>query len=148
MLSEIIRTKMYEAMKNKDKDAKKVYSMVISEFKNKEIALRHPLTESDEIEVITKMVKQAKDAIASVPDGARPEFIEERNNEIKILSEFLPAQLSSDEILEVIKTTMVELNIVTLTNQNKGILLKNIMPKLKNKADGREISNLVSSLIS
>jgi uncharacterized protein YqeY len=147
MLQEIVREKMYEAMKNHDKQAKNAYSGLLDQLKKKEIDNRKPLTEAEEIEVVSKIVKQCKESIAMVPAGTREEFVKEREYEIEVYSAFLPKQLSEDEIMEVIKETMAECNIEKLSNQTRGVLMKNLMPKVKGKADGKLVSELINKLI-
>ena len=147
MLQTIIREKMYAAMKAKDKKLKDAYSMAIGEFKNKEIALRRELTEQEEIEVLTKMVKQARDAIDCIPSGTNQDFINDREFEISVYSEFLPKQMTEDEIRQVIKETMAEVGIETLTSATKGLLMKNLMSKVKGKADGKLVANIVASMM-
>ena len=121
--------------------------MAIGEFKNKEIALRRELTEQEEIEVLTKMVKQARDAIDCIPSGTNQDFISDREFEISVYSEFLPRQMSEDEIRQVVEETITECGIATLNNATKGLLMKNLMPKVKGKADGKLVANIVASMM-
>ena len=143
-LQETVRNKMYEAMKNKNKQAKDAYSGLLDQLKKKEIDTRKTLTPEQEIEVVAKIVKQCKESIAMVPAGTREDFIKEREYEIQVYSEFLPKQMSEDDIRAVIKETMAECGIDTITNQTRGILMKNLMPKVKGKADGKLVASLVS----
>ena len=69
MYQEIIKNKMFEALKAKDKKAKDAYAILFDALKKKEVDIRRPLTEVEEIEIIAKVVKQCKDTIASVPEG-------------------------------------------------------------------------------
>lgn len=147
MLQTIIREKMFAALKAKDKRLKDAYSMILNELKNKEIALLRELTEQEEVEVISKMVKQAKEAIACIPNGTNQDFIADREFEISVYSEFLPEQMSEDEIKNVILETMRENGIDIITNQTKGLLMKNLMVKLKNKAEGKLVANIVASMM-
>lgn len=148
MLKEVIQNRMYDAMKAHNKELKSVYSALLDSLKKKEIEVRRDLTPEEEIEVISKMVKQAKESVESVKGRAGSEgFIAEREYEIQVYSEFLPKQLSEEEILEVIKATMTELGIDVLTNQNRGLFMKSLMPKVKGKADGKLVANLVSKMM-
>ena len=147
-LQEIARNKMYVAMKEHDKPLTKVYSSLLEQLKKKEIDVRHELSEAEETEVVSKMVKQCKESIALTPAGTREDFIKEREYEIEIYSQFLPKQLSEDEINAIIDETLVECNIETLTNQTRGLFMKNLMPKVKGKADGKIVADLVSKRIA
>ena len=146
-LQDVARSMMYVAMKNKDKQAKDAYSGLLDQLKKKEIDKRKPLTPDEEIDVVAKIVKQCKESIEMVPAGTREDFVKEREYEIKVYSEFLPKQMSEDDIRAVIKETMAECGIETVTNQTRGILMKNLMPKVKGKADGKVVANLVSEFI-
>ena len=147
MLQTIIREKMFAALKAKDKRLKDAYSMILNELKNKEIALLRELTEQEEVEVIAKMVKQAKEAIACIPNGTNQDFVADREFEISVYSEFLPEQMSDDEIKNIILETMKENGIDIITNQTKGLLMKNLMPKVKGKADGKLVASIVAAMM-
>ena len=147
MLQNTIRERMYAAMKAKDKKLKDVYSMALGQLKNKEIELRRELTEQEEIEVIARMVKQAKEAVDCIPSGTNQDFVADREFEISVYSEFLPEQMTEDEIRTVIKETMAECGIDTLTNATRGVLMKNLMVKVKGKCDGKLVANIVSSMM-
>lgn len=147
MLQTIIREKMFAALKAKNKRLKDAYAMVLNELKNKEIALLRELTEQEEIEVVAKMVKQSKEAIACIPSGTNQDFVADREFEISVYSEFLPEQMSEDEIKNVILETMRENGIDIITNQTKGLLMKNLMPKVKGKADGKLVASIVAAMM-
>ena len=146
MYQEIIKNKMFEALKAKDKPTKDAYAILFDALKKKEVDLRRPLSEAEEVEVIAKVVKQCKDTIASVPEGQGGAFIEKTKFELSVYEQFLPKQMSEEEIAEIIKETMAECNIETLTAKDKGLLMKNLMPKVKGKADGKLVSQLVAAM--
>ena len=149
MIKEKAKNKMFEALKNKDMTTKTTYAFLVDKITNKEIELRRPLTEAEEIAVVETLVKQLKNAVTSVEgvDSAY-DFVAKTQKEIDIYSAFLPEQLSETEIANIIKETMTEVGIEKLDNKNKGILLKTLMPKVKGKADGKLVSNMVQNLIS
>lgn len=94
-----------QAMINKNEDRKRVINTLRAEIKNKEIELRSSqkeLTDSDVLSLIQKLIKQNKDAIQMFADGGRQDLVEKNEMEIKILEEFLPKQLSNDEIDNII----------------------------------------------
>ena len=146
-IMENAKQSMYVAMKARDKQKKDAYAMLFDQLKKKEIDLRHPLTEDEEISVVSKMVKQCQDAIDSVPEGKGGDFIEKVKFEMEIYSQFLPEMMSEDEIIVVVKETMTECGIETLDNKTRGLLMKNLMPKVKGKADGKLVSQVVSDMM-
>lgn len=95
-----------QAMLNKDEDRKRVINTLRAEIKNKEIELRtsqKELTDGDILSIVQKLIKQNKDAIQMFSNGGRQDLVEKNELEIKILEEFLPTQLSTDEVDSLIK---------------------------------------------
>lgn len=106
MITEIINDAYKQAMLNKDEDRKRVINTLRAEIKNKEIELRSSqkeLTDTDVLSLIQKLIKQNKDAIQMFSNGGRQDLVEKNEMEISILEEFLPKQLTNDEIDNVIK---------------------------------------------
>lgn len=95
-----------QAMLNKDEDRKRVINTLRAKIKNKEIELRtsqKELTDGDILSIVQKLIKQNKDAIQMFSNGGRQDLVEKNELEIKILEEFLPTQLSTDEVDNIIK---------------------------------------------
>ena len=146
MILEDVRQKMYSAMKKRNKPLKDVYALIFDQLKKNEIDLRRPLTEQEELETVSKMLKQAKEALAMMPADTDTDFTRKLKFEIPIYEEFLPKQLSEEEIKAIIKETMVENGIEEIANSTRGILMKNLMPKVKGLADGKLVSQIVSNM--
>ena len=106
MIIDIISDAYKQAMINKEEDKKRAISTLRAEIKNKEIELRSSqkeLTDADVLSLIQKLIKQNKDAIQMFADGGRQDLVEKNEREISILEEFLPKQLSNDEIDNIIQ---------------------------------------------
>lgn len=106
MITDVISNAYKQAMLNKDEDRKRVINTLRAEIKNKEIELRtsqKELTDGDILSIVQKLIKQNKDAIQMFSNGGRQDLVEKNELEIKILEEFLPTQLSNDEIDNIIK---------------------------------------------
>ena len=146
-LQEIVRNKMYDAMKEHDKQKKDAYVMLLDQLNKKEIDTRRCLTQEEENEVLCRIVKQTKESIDMVPAGTNEEFVSARKFELELYSQFLPKQLNEDEIKAIILETMTENNIASITNQTKGLLMKNLMPKVKGKADGKQVAQIVANMM-
>ena len=144
---EIVRQKMYDAMKQHDKKAKDAYAMLFDQLKKKEIDVRHELSEEEAMSVIVKMVKQCKDSIASVPEGTVNDFVEKAKYELSVYEQFLPEMMSEEEIIATIHATMAECGIEALTNKERGMLMKPLAAKLKGKADMKLVSDLINKMI-
>lgn len=166
MIQEIVRQRMYEAMKNKDKGKKDFYAFLLDRLMKTAKAKQTPdnpnpvLTEAEELSVIQTIVKQTRTAIAevevklekmtnetSIADAK--EFIAAREAELAMYEEFLPKQMTEDEIRVVINETMTENGIEVLDSKSKGMLMKNLMPKIKAKgnADGKLVAKIVESMM-
>ena len=121
--------------------------MMKSSIKNAEIAKRGKgdLTEEDILGVLSSMVKQRKESVEQYLKANRNDLAEKENKEINIIQVYLPEQLSSEEVDEIIKSTIQEAGITSM--KDMGRLMKEIMPKLKGKADGKLVSQRVKDII-
>ena len=121
--------------------------MMKSSIKNAEIAKRGKgdLTEEDILGVLSSMVKQRKESVEQYLKANRNDLAEKENKEINIIQVYLPEQLSSEEVDEIIKSTIQEAGIAGM--KDMGRLMKEIMPKLKGKADGKLVSQRVKEII-
>ena len=142
----MVRAEMMQAMKNKDKQRKDALSMLLQALKNKFIDKRADLTEEEENTVILKEIKQAKESLESAPEN-RTDIIEENEYKIKVYSEFAPKQMDENEIKNVITEVLKELNIENPTVKEKGIIMKNLMPKVKGKADGGLVNKVLAEFL-
>ena len=105
---ELVRAAMVEAMKAKDKDRKDSLSMLLSALKNAEIDKRSPLTEDEANAVIKKELKQTKETMDTAP-ADRTDIIEEARKRMEVYQEFAPADLTVDQITEIINGVLKEL---------------------------------------
>lgn len=142
-----IRAEMVTAMKNKDKARKDSLSMLLAALKNKAIDKRADLTEAEEFEVIKKEIKQTKETLEMAP-ADRTDIIEECKLRIQVLSEFAPEEMSEDAIREVVKEVIASLGIENPTVKEKGKIMKELMPKVKGKADGALVNQIVGEMLS
>lgn len=141
---EEVRSAMVAAMKAGDKDTKETLSMLLAALKNKAIDKRSDLTEEEEIQVVMKEIKQTKETLEMTPEN-RTDIIEECKRRIAVLETYAPKLMGEDEIREIIASVIAELGITEPTAKDKGRIMKNLMPKVKGKADGRLVNDLVST---
>lgn len=141
-----IRAEMMKAMKNKEKDRKETLSMLLAALKNKAIDKRADLTPEEEYEVIKKEMKQTKETIALAP-ADRTDIIEQCQARLAVLSEFAPEEMSEEAIRAVIKEVIEALGIAEPTGKDKGKIMKELMPKVKGKADGSLVNKLVGEIL-
>jgi uncharacterized protein YqeY len=142
-----IRGEMVKAMKAKDKKRKDVLSLLLAELKNVEINNRTPLTDEEGAQVILKQIKQLKETKSLTP-ADRTDILEECDYSISVLEEYAPKMMDETEIKSVIEETLKELEIQTPTAKDKGKIMKVLMPKVKGKADGRLVNQVLGSMFA
>ena len=142
-----IRQAMVEAMKAKDKDRKDTLSMLLAALKNKAIDKRADLTEEEETQVVLKEIKQTKESLELTP-ADRTDLIEDYKKRLAVLEEFAPKMMDADEIKAIISGVLSDLGIESPTPQDKGKIMKELMPKVKGKADGKLVNEIVTSFMS
>ena len=142
-----IRKAMVEAMKAKDKDRKDTLSMLLAALKNKAIDKRADLTEEEETQVVLKEIKQTKESLELTP-ADRTDLIEDYKKRLAVLEEFAPKMMDADEIKTIIAGVLSDLGIEAPTAKDKGRIMKELMPKVKGKADGKLVNEIVGSFMS
>ena len=143
---ELVRAAMVEAMKAKDKDRKDSLSMLLSALKNAEIDKRSPLTEDEANAVIKKELKQTKETMDTAP-ADRTDIIVEARKRMEVYQEFAPADLTVDQITEIINEVLKELEIEAPTAKDKGRIMKVLMPLVKGKADGKVVNEVLAGMM-
>lgn len=143
MKLEELQKAMIAAMKAKDKQRKDSISALVSAVKKAGIdaGCRDDIPEDMVAQVILKEMKTVKEQIDTCPPE-RTELLEEYKARYAVMNEFAPKLMSADEVKEVLTTEFAEV----LATKNKGMIMKTVMPKLKGKADGKVISQVVAEL--
>ena len=142
-----VRAAMMQAMKDKDKARKDALSLLLSALKSKAIDKRADLTEDEENAVIFREIKQAQETIDTTP-ADRVQTIEEAKLRMSVYSEFVPKLMGEDEIREVIAAVLAELAIEKPTAKDKGKIMKTLMPRVKGKADGGLVNQVLGSFFA
>ena len=141
-----VRADMVKAMKAKDKDTKETLSMLLAALKNKAIDKREDLTPEEETQVILKEIKQTKETL-DMTTADRTEIIEECNKRLAVLEQYAPKMMDEAEIKEVVASVLAEMGLDAPTAKDKGKIMKNLMPKVKGKADGKLVNEIVSTFM-
>ena len=142
-----IRAQMVTAMKEKDKERKDSLSMLLSALKNKAIDKREDLTEEEENEVIKKEIRQTKETMESAP-ADRDDIRSRCAKRLAVYQEFAPKDLSEDALRQIIREVLKDLAIEAPTPKDKGKIMKELMPKVKGKADGSVVNKLVGEFMA
>ena len=142
-----VRKAKVEAMKAKDKETNDTLSLLLAALKNKAIDKRADLTEEEEIQVILKEIKQTKESLDLTP-ADRTELIESTKRRLAVLESFAPKMMDADEIKAIVASVLADLGIDAPTGKDKGRIMKELMPKVKGKADGKLVNEIVGSFMA
>ena len=139
-----LQAAMIAAMKAKDKERKESISVLVSAAKKIAIdaGCREDIPEDMVNQAILKEMKSVKEQIDTCP-ADRVELKESYERRYAVMSEFAPKMLSAEEIKEILTSKFAEV----LATKNKGQIMKNVMPELKGKADGKLIQEVIAELI-
>ncbi|MGI6748550.1 MAG: GatB/YqeY domain-containing protein [Anaerovoracaceae bacterium] len=135
-----------QSLKAKDEIRKNTINLVRAAIKQQEVDHRTELNDQDIIAILTKQVKMRKDALSDFEKAGRMDLLDTYNKEIEILMEYLPKQLSKEEIIDVVKATAAELGIET-GKQNMGKLMGAVMPKVRGVADGKVVREIIEEFL-
>ena len=142
---ETIREDMIKAMKNRDKERKNVLSYLLGQIKNVSIDKRRDLTDDEVNEVINKQIKQTQDVLDITPKD-RTDIIEENEFTISVLKGYAPVMMDENAIRHEIYAVCSDMGIEvsSLTAKDKGKVMSKLMPKVRGRADGKLVNQIVS----
>jgi uncharacterized protein YqeY len=135
-----------QAMRGGDKVKRSAIRMAMAAIKNAEIARQAVLEDGDILGVIAKEVRQRKESIEAFKQGGRPELAAIEEAEMAVLEQYLPQQMSRDEITAEARRVIEEVGAESI--RDKGKVMPLLIAKLKGKADGRDINEVVTELLS
>lgn len=142
-LEERILSDMKSAMKSGEKERTKTLRGVYSQIKDERIKLRpkRELTEEDVINVLISAAKRRRESILLFRQGNRNDLVESEQAELNIIQEYLPEQLSEDEIVSIINNIIQQMQATSINDLGK--VMGPAMGQLKGKADGKLVQNVV-----
>ncbi len=135
-----------DSLKAGDKRRTSTLRMLLSSVTNKEIELRRAMEADEVVQTVQTMVRQRKDSIEQYEKGGRSELAEIEAEEIKILEEFLPAQLTTAEIEAIVRDTAKALEATSM--KDMGRLMKAVMAKVKGRTGGKAVQEAVKKALS
>ena len=145
-LKQLITDDMKLAMKAQDKTALKAIRMILGAIKQKEIDERIELDDNQVMAVIQKMVKQRKDSISQFSDAGRTDLVEVEEAELLIINNYMPKQLSQDEIEAAVVKAFSDTGADSMKDMGK--LMGILKGQLDGKADMGQVSQLIKSKLS
>ena len=141
-----IQEEMKTAMRNHDKQRLGAIRLIIAAIKQKEIDERIILDEPQVIAILEKLRKQRQESLTHYQSAGRQELAEQEIYEIKLIEEYLPAQLSAEEVQQLVNTTIFEVEAKTATDMGKVIAALKL--KLQGRADMSVVSRLVKEALN
>lgn len=145
MLKEKLLEDLKNSMKEKNVIRKNVIQMVRAAILQVEKDKQIEVTDDQIIEIIAKEIKKRKDSIADYEKSGRQDLLDQINEEITILEEYLPEQLSVEEIEERVKEIITELGATSM--KEMGLVMKTAKEKLGTSADGKTINEVAKKLL-
>ncbi len=145
-LSEKLMADLKESMKNKDSIKKSVVTLIRAAVKQKEVDDRVTLTDDDIQDIISKQLKQRKDALVDFERAGRQDLVDETNQEIEIIASYLPQQLTDEELETIVADAIKEINAQSMKDMGKIMGIVNEVAK--GRADGKRISDLTKKLLA
>lgn len=143
-LKERLNNDFKEAMKAKDKVRKDTISFVRAAIKQVEVDTREEVDDQGVASILAKQVKMRKDALADFEAAGRMDMLESYQAEIDVLMEYMPQQLTDEEIMNIIKETARQVGIEAGSGKaSMGKLMGPVMGKVKGLADGNDVKNAV-----
>lgn len=145
-LAQKIRTDLEQSIRKEDKRRCLVLRSVLASIRNAEIAQQKDLDDSGILVVIDKEAKMRRESIEAFEKGNRPDLVSNEKAELAILLEYLPEQMSREEIAAAARKVISELG--ATSQKDKGKVMSQLMPQLRGRAQGQEVSDVVSELLS
>ncbi len=141
-----IEQEMILAAKATDKVRLSTVRMLKNGLHNREIDLKRELNEAEFLQLLSSMVKQRKDSIEQFERGGRADLVEKEEAELKVIREFMPAQMSEEALDEIIAEAIRETGAAGV--RDIGKVMKVLMPKVAGKVDGKTVGDKVKRALS
>lgn len=133
-------------MKAKDKAKLKTIRMLKASLQNEKLAKQDDLTEQEELDILAREKKQRLDSLQEFKQVGRDDLVDEVEEELAIVAEYLPEPLSDDEVKEIVQSVIDSVNASGM--QDMGKVMGAVMPKVKGRADGNFVSEVVKAKLS
>jgi uncharacterized protein YqeY len=145
-LKESIQEALKGALKRQQRVEVSTLRLLLAEIKNAEIAQQKPADDNKVLDVIAKEVKRHRESIEAFKKGNRSDLVAQEEAELAVLMSYLPEQMSREEIMAAARRVVDAVGAKGLGD--KGKVMAQLMPQLKGKADGKEVSEIVSELLA
>ena len=141
-----LREDLKTAMRERDVMRRTTIRMAIAALKNAQVAKNADLTEDEQIGVLSKETKQLQDAIVEFERGKRDDLVADATAQIEILKAYLPEALSQEEVMQLARDAIAQAG--ASTPKQMGQVMRVLMPQVRGRADGKQVSEIVRSLLA
>lgn len=143
MLREKIADEMRAAMKAREQARVATLRMLMTAIKNTEVEKLHELSDDEVLDVIGREAKRRRESIDAFEKGGRTDLVEKETAELRVLEAYLPDKLSDDEVAALVDQAVAETG--ASSPKQMGEVMKALMPKIRGRADGAQVSALVKA---
>jgi uncharacterized protein len=140
-----LQNALKDAMKNKDKERRDVLRLVQSAVKQVEVDERKELSDDEVLTILQKEAKKRRESIVELEGAGRSESAENEKYELSVIEEFLPKQLTEDELRPIVQDAITEVGATSM--KEMGQIMKVVMPKVEGRTDGRQVNKIVKELL-
>ena len=130
-----------QAMRSRDTARRDVIRYLRSEIRNQEIRVQEDLDDDGVLQVLTRQAQQRRDSIEAFSDANRTDLVEKEESELAIIMEYMPQQMTRDEISALVQQVIAEVGAAGPGDMGK--VMSQIMPQVRGRAEGREVSSIV-----
>lgn len=145
-LKQRLQEDLKRAIREKDEVRKRTVRLALAAIKNKEVEVMGQLSDGDVAAVLQKQAKQRRETLEELAQTNRPDLVASEQAELEVLEEYLPKQLSRDEIAALARQVITDLN--AEGPRQMGRVMSALMPQVKGQADGKLVSQVVRELLS
>ena len=130
-----------QAMRSRDTARRDVIRYLRSEIRNQEIKVQEDLDDDGVVQVLSRQAQQRRDSIEAFTEANRTDLVEKEQAELEIIMEYMPQQMTSDEIASLVQDVVAEVG--ASGPGDMGKVMSQIMPMVRGRAEGREVSSIV-----
>ncbi len=141
-IKDLLNEDMKKAMKGKDKTKLSTIRMLRSQIQNQEISKGEEISDDEISELIFKEVKKLKESLEEYKSYDREDIVKNLDKEIDVLENYLPDKLTEEELIKIIEEAIKQTG--AKSKSDMGVVMQEVMPKVKGKADGKYVNKLVS----
>lgn len=145
-LKEKIRQDMVSATKSRDLVALSTLRMLLASVKNREIELRKEADDAEVMKIIATSIKQRNESVELYDKGGRSDLVEKETREKEVLEAYLPPQMNREDLVSLIEEVISEVGALGVSDIGK--VMKDLMPRVTGRADGKKVSDLVREILS